>query len=246
MVDRYCPECGCERPIETKEITEIFNVRGEQVSVSGNANVCTECDNPLGDKLFDDLIQKAYDKYRVLHGMLNAQEIKAIREGYCLTQTLFARILKIGEATLQRYERGSLPSLALHDLLARARDRDQFLDLIEEAKGHLTEVDYKVARNAILTSSAGQNPWRDYYSEPGEIDISVVDLMQEGGSGSCRKISPQYLVGFLRTMSKRSEVKLEGHRVVSCGEEEAFSSDFKNTAMSPQNEGKGSSYDLAA
>ena len=243
MVDRYCPECGCERPIETKEITEIFNVRGEQVSVSGNANVCTECDNPLGDKLFDDLIQKAYDKYRLLHGMLNAQEIKSIREGYCLTQTLFARILKIGEATLQRYERGSLPSLSLHDLIARARDRDQFLDLIEEAKGRLTEVDYKAARNAVLTSSAEQNPWRDYYSELDGIDISVVDYMQEGES--YHKIFPQYLVGFLRTMS-RSEEKLEGHRVASCGDEDAFSPDFKKTTMSQQDDGKGSSYDLAA
>lgn len=154
MTERFCPQCGRARPTERKMITEELVVRGEPVTVSGEANVCVSCSVPLGDGLYDDLMRKAYDVYRLRHGLLSAREIRAIREGYGLSQALFAKILKIGEATLQRYERGSLPSLALHSLLVNARDRNQFQVLVEEARGVLSDEEYQAGVTAAFSLSA--------------------------------------------------------------------------------------------
>ena len=68
-------------------------------------------------------------------------EIREIREKYGFSQVLFAKILGIGEATLQRYERGALPSLSLNGVLLRAKTTEGLKDLFLGASPRLSEAE---------------------------------------------------------------------------------------------------------
>lgn len=240
MVKRFCPECECERLVETRPVKETFTVRTEEVTVCGNLNFCAVCGSPLGDSLYDDLLNKAYDVYRDRHGMMSAEEIRSIREGYGLTQALFAKILKIGEATLQRYERGSLPSLSLHALLAKARDRNQFLVLAEESRQHLTREEYELVRNAASGSGdEDMSGWMEYLSRPDTgsgSQLFQVMMREAGGAEIQEEISEL----FARQMLKRP------HEGSACRSGNDFSDEFAFSRATCDAEAMGAEHDLAA
>jgi len=135
----FCGECEKRVPFEVRTVSERFEVRGESFTVEGPAHVCTVCGSVRGDALFDALLGRAYEAYRSLHHVLFPAEIREIREKYGFSQVLFAKILGIGEATLQRYERGALPSLALSRLLLQAKTPDGLGELVKAAVSRLTE-----------------------------------------------------------------------------------------------------------
>lgn len=248
MVEKFCPECGCKRPIETKVISEEFIVRGEPISVSGEVNVCAECNSPFGDKLYDDLMQKAYGEYRTRHGMMSAQEIKAVREQYGLTQALFAKILKIGEATLQRYERGSLPSLSLHALLLRARETETFIGLVEKSKGDLTPEEYRSAMDAVsLPQDSLSGMWNNYISRLSEANSSGVSGAELIDEVARTKLTARFeQAEIARGLSRPFTYVREGQKDTLCSHGEAFSSDFKEAIPNPEEVGEESTYALAA
>lgn len=210
MSDKFCPQCGRKGPIEKKEVTEEFLVRGESITVSGEVNVCVACKNPLGDRLYDSLMKRAYDVYRSCHGLLSAKEIRAIREGYGLSQSLFARILKIGEATLQRYERGSLPSLALHSLLVGARSREVFRAMVEEARDLLTDEDYQAGLAAVASLPEDQIFEEDPLSQFSEKTQSWISFVQKGEQGLEPFLNPDESLQAVSTVGTSSSWKLEG------------------------------------
>lgn len=135
----FCGECERRVPFEVRTVSECFEVRGEPFTVEGPAHVCTACGNVRGDSLFDALLGQAYEAYRRRHHVLSAVEIREIREKYGFSQVLFAKILGIGEATLQRYERGVLPSVSLNGLLLRAKTLDGLGELVRGAVSRLSE-----------------------------------------------------------------------------------------------------------
>lgn len=135
----FCGECEKRVPFEVRTVSERFEVRCEPFTVEGLAHVCTACGSVRGDSLFDALLQRAYEAYRRRHNVLSPVEIRGIREKYGFSQVLFAKILGIGEATLQRYERGALPSVSLNGLLLRAKTLDGLGDLVRGAVSRLSE-----------------------------------------------------------------------------------------------------------
>ena len=135
----FCGDCEKRVPFEVRTVSERFEVRGEPFTVEGPAHVCTSCGSVRGDSLFDALLGQAYEAYRKRNQVLSAVEIRGIREKYGFSQVLFAKILGIGEATLQRYERGALPSVSLNGLLLRAKTLDGLRDLVRVAAPRLSE-----------------------------------------------------------------------------------------------------------
>ena len=57
--------------------------------------------------------------YRRKHGLLSADEIRAIRERFDLTQADLARLLRLGANTVSRWESGRNVQSAAMDMLLR-------------------------------------------------------------------------------------------------------------------------------
>lgn len=145
----YCPECNKMTEPVTRKLFREFNVRGTLIEVEEYGNFCSQCDQLIGDELYDELLQKAYDEYRKRNDLLSPRDIRNIREKYQLSQVLFAKIAGIGEATLQRYERGALPSIANNKLLSLAKTPEGLLDLLEANRSRISEVDYHAIKSKL-------------------------------------------------------------------------------------------------
>ena len=65
------------------------------------------------------LRERALDVYREKYGLLSADEIRSLRERFGLTQAELARLLRLGQNTLSRWEAGRHAQTAAMDVLLR-------------------------------------------------------------------------------------------------------------------------------
>jgi HTH-type transcriptional regulator/antitoxin MqsA len=145
-----CPNCG-HAPLREETITDRFEYRAEgeePLAVEAHGvpvEVCPNC----GEKYFGPAAVRVQHAAvcRAL-GLLTPEEIQAIRERFGPTQTEFARLTGIGEATISRWERGRmLPNRAM----------DHYLRLL----------DRKPSNAAILkTLSSSRKPELDHPADP--------------------------------------------------------------------------------
>jgi len=103
------------------------------------------CDNPkCGEEL------SGPEAARIRHeaicralGLLTPDEIRAIREGLSLTQAEFARLTRLGEATICRWERGRLLQNPAMDrylrLIASSEDNIRFLQRLQDPEPNQNE-----------------------------------------------------------------------------------------------------------
>ena len=92
--------------------------------ISTNAHVIgNRCTRPSAD-LFGGFLERAYDAYRKLHGILSPKEVKALRESFGLSLREFSRFLGFGEQTAYRYEHGDLPDQPHNTLMLSAKNVD--------------------------------------------------------------------------------------------------------------------------
>jgi putative zinc finger/helix-turn-helix YgiT family protein len=96
-------------------------VNGEDVAVPSAAHLsCPKCGEVV--LRFQDskrLGEDAIAIYRKKHGLLSADEIRAIRERFKLTQADLARLLRLGANTISRWESGRNVQTAAMDILLR-------------------------------------------------------------------------------------------------------------------------------
>ncbi len=118
-----CPRCGT--PMIEKRATLRLPVNGEEISVPSAAHLsCPRCGEVLlryqdSRRLGEDAIAI----YRKKHGLLSADEIRAMRERFDLTQADLARLLRLGANTVSRWESGrNVQSAAMDMLLCLIRD----------------------------------------------------------------------------------------------------------------------------
>jgi len=98
-----------------------FHVNGENVRVPDATHLaCPKGHDPvlrLGDA--HRLRERAIEIYRVKYRLLSAVEIRSLRERFGLTQTELARLLRLGQNTLSRWEAGRNVQTAAMDVLLR-------------------------------------------------------------------------------------------------------------------------------
>ena len=113
--DLSCPECGSER-IVTETIDHRFPYGQEDSSVELSARIpvcrCEECGEEFLDDEAEDLMHEAVCRH--LH-VMTPSEVRAIRQR--LSRAEFARVTRLGEATIGRWERGQLIQNAAYDQL---------------------------------------------------------------------------------------------------------------------------------
>lgn len=117
----YCPTCKCEREVFFVQEDETYPVNGEPITIHAAFFRCAHCGEGIMSEYDDDNLRKAYAKYRNLHGLLQPEEIKAIREQYGVSQVEFARIIGVDDKAIARYENGSLQTKAANDRIMSAR-----------------------------------------------------------------------------------------------------------------------------
>ena len=133
MPDDACPSCGTA--LVVKRGTLRLPVNGEEIAVPSAAHLrCPECGEIVlryGDarRLGEDAVAV----YRKKHGLLSADEIRALRERLDLTQADLAHLLRLGANTVSRWESGRNAQTAAMDILLRLiRDLPGSVDYLRE------------------------------------------------------------------------------------------------------------------
>lgn len=126
-----CPTCGTT--MLEKRATLRLPVNGEDISVPSAAHLrCPRCGEIL--LRFQDskrLGEDAIAIYRKKHGLLSADEIRAIRQRFDLTQADLTRLLHLGANTISRWESGrNVQTEAMDVLLRMIRDLPQSLEYL--------------------------------------------------------------------------------------------------------------------
>ena len=104
----FCSTCGDFTSSSIKNTTETFHVRGIDITITSPARICENCGEIIFDEILDDeKLKLVYRAYREQKGMLQPEEIRAIRERQNLTQEEYSGVLGFNVA---RYENGSLQS----------------------------------------------------------------------------------------------------------------------------------------
>ena len=104
----FCSTCGDFTSSSIQNLTETFHVRGIDITITSPARICENCGEIIFDEVLDDeKLKLVYRVYREQKGMLQPEEIRAIRERRNLTQEEFSKVLGFNVA---RYENGSLQS----------------------------------------------------------------------------------------------------------------------------------------
>lgn len=114
-----CPTCGTT--LVEKRGTLYLPVNGEEIGVPFAAHLrCPKCGEVVL-RLQDSkrLGEDAITIYRKKHDLLSADEIRAIRERFNLTQADLARLLRLGANTVSRWESGRNVQTAAMDILLR-------------------------------------------------------------------------------------------------------------------------------
>jgi putative zinc finger/helix-turn-helix YgiT family protein len=128
-----CPACASH--LLEKRSTLRLPINGEEIAVPSALHLnCPKCGEIL--LRFQDakrLHEDAIAIYRKKHGLLSADDIRAIRERFNLTQANLATLLRLGANTVSRWESGRNVQTAAMDMLLRLiRDLPGSLDYLRE------------------------------------------------------------------------------------------------------------------
>ncbi|MFZ3132315.1 MAG: type II TA system antitoxin MqsA family protein [Desulfosporosinus sp.] len=139
----YCENCNGMR-VTTPKVTEISHkIKGEEITVTVNVPICSECGCKLSDldveEYHHDLALNEYRKRKVL---LYPEQIKAVREKYDLSQRAFSRALGFAEPTINRYELGALQDTLHNNILVLVNDPSVMLKMASLNKENLSEKEF--------------------------------------------------------------------------------------------------------
>lgn len=142
----YCPYCKkeVEYKIEKRELKEF---RGIEVDTFENVAICNECNQDLYvNKIEDENNERIYKIYREKANIIKAEDIVKLREKYDISQRELTAILGFGKMTINRYERGGLPTKSQSDYIKLLiENEDRFIEKVNEAyeNNNITEKTYK-------------------------------------------------------------------------------------------------------
>ena len=128
-----CPGCG-ETMVERRGRLSL-PVNGEEVGVPHASHLkCPRCGEVVlrfGDSR--RLSEDAAAIYRKKHGLLSADQIRAVRDRFGLTQAALARLLRLGANTVSRWESGRNVQTGAMDMLLRLiRDLPGSVDYLRQ------------------------------------------------------------------------------------------------------------------
>ena len=121
-IEIACFECG-----KGDMIPKIVDLAGyrhdEEVTVRTHGLECTVCGfKTIDSKYSEEFTKLISDAYREKHGLLTGKQIREARRKLGMSQDEFARYLKVGPASVHRWENGQIQDEALNELLLLKTD----------------------------------------------------------------------------------------------------------------------------
>lgn len=141
----YCPYCKkeVEYKIEKRDLKEF---RGIEVNTFENVAICNECNQDLYvNEIENENNERIYKIYREKANIINAEDIIKLREKYDISQRELTSILGFGKMTINRYERGGIPTKSQSDYIKfLIENDDKFIEKVKEAyeKNNINEKTY--------------------------------------------------------------------------------------------------------
>ena len=130
----YCPYCKkeVEYRIQKRELKEF---RGIEVNTFENVAICNKCNQDLYvNEIEDENNERIYQIYREKANIIKPEDIIKLREKYDISQRELTSILGLGKMTINRYERGGLPTKSQSDYIKLLIENDdKFIEKVEEA-----------------------------------------------------------------------------------------------------------------
>lgn len=189
----YCPYCKkeVEYKVEKRDIKEF---KGIELNTYENVAICKECGNDLYvNKLEDENNQRIYELYREKANIIKPQDIIKLRKKYDISQRELTAILGFGKMTINRYERGGIPTKSQSDYIKLLIDNhNEFTKKVKEAyaKNDISQKTYEkvISKNNInglskedikemcrfyITSGLSRKP--DIYNGYKSFDMELVE-----------------------------------------------------------------------
>ena len=141
----YCPYCKkeVEYKIEKRDVKEF---RGIEINSYENVAVCKECHQDLYvNEIEEKNNERIYEIYREKANIIKPQNIVELREKYDISQRELTAILGFGKMTINRYERGGVPTKSQSDYIKLLIENDnKFVEKVKEAykNGNISEKTY--------------------------------------------------------------------------------------------------------
>ena len=142
----YCPYCKKEidYKIEKRSVKEF---RGIEIDTYENVAVCEECHQDLYvNEIEEKNNERIYELYRVKANIIKPQDIVDLRKKYGISQRELTAILGFGKMTINRYERGGVPTKSQSEYIRLLIDSDnKFIEKVKEAykSGNINNKTYK-------------------------------------------------------------------------------------------------------
>jgi len=162
----YCPYCRKEvdYKIEKRDLKEF---RGIEINTYENVAVCKECHQDLYvNEIEEKNNKRIYELYRKKANIIKPQDIVNLREKYDISQRELTAILGFGKMTINRYERGGVPTKSQSDYIKLLIDNDsKFIEKVKEAykNGSINEKTYKKIVSTNLENEISKDDIQDMY-----------------------------------------------------------------------------------
>lgn len=177
----YCEKCSRFVKIEIQKRSETLKVKGMDITLDVDTCVCQTCGATVfSPDVDDDSLKQFYREYRKRAGLLQPEEIRAIRGEYGMSQETFAKVLGMGAKTIARYENGSLQDEAQNNLILLMQDRRNMRHLLELHPDRLSD-DERMRYMGNLDYNTRVAPVSD--SNGKIIDFGQFKNLKERGNG---------------------------------------------------------------
>lgn len=160
----YCPYCKKEvdYKIEKRDVKEF---RGIEIDTYENVAVCKECHQDLYvNEIEEKNNERIYELYRAKANIIKPQDIVELRKKYDISQRELTAILGFGKMTINRYERGGVPTKSQSDYIRLLIDNDnKFIEKVKEAykNGNINDKTYKKIVSEELNTSIDKDQIQD-------------------------------------------------------------------------------------
>lgn len=150
-----CPLCDKLHEVEERKRFTTITLKGEEVTYEERfyfcANMAEEESEFETGAMTNENMLNARNAYRVMHGLLTAEEIVDIRESYGLSQVDLARLLGWGEATISRYESKAIQDEAYDVMLRMIKDNPlQALEFLKKNANKFSDTKRMEIRSKIV------------------------------------------------------------------------------------------------
>ena len=141
----YCPYCKkeVEYKVEKRDLKEF---RGIEINTYENVAICKECHQDLYvNEIEEKNNERIYELYREKANIIKPQDIIDLRGKYDISQRELTAILGFGKMTINRYERGGVPTKSQSDYIKLLIENDdKFIEKAKEAyeKNNISDKTY--------------------------------------------------------------------------------------------------------